>query len=228
MEQERISAYLCALEPEQEPLLRKLRAYAKENDVPILRPETESFLKTLVAAKQPRYILEIGTAIGYSGIVMARANPAARLLTIESYEKRIPLAEENFKRAGEALFSRVELVHDDAGNVLRQLVKEGKQFDFIFLDAAKGQYANWLPDIIQLLPGGGMLIADNVLQDNTVMESRFTVARRDRTTHERMRAFLYEIKHDKRLVSCVLPLGDGVSLSVRLLDETSAETGRVH
>lgn len=216
MEQKRISAYLASLESEPEPLLRELRAYAAGHDVPILRAETERFLYTLIAAKRPRHILEIGTAIGYSGIVMLRACAEAKLLTVESYEKRIPLARANFARAGAALSARTELLHEDAGVVLKRLSGGRRQFDFVFLDAAKGQYFNWLPDIIAVLEEGGLLLADNVLQDNTVMESRFTVERRDRTTHERMRAFLYAVKHTPELVSSILPLGDGVSLSVKI------------
>lgn len=225
MEHNRISEYLLSLEREEDPLLRELRSFAAETEVPIVRPETESLLRTLVAAKRPRRILEIGTAIGYSTILLARAAGAGaggcrEFITVESWEKRIPLAKENLRRAG--LSQSVQLLHADAGEVLRRLCAGGDHdpareqgFDLIFLDAAKGQYIRWLPDILSLLNQGGLLVADNVLQDMTVLEPRFTLPRRERTTHARMREFLYEIKHREELESAVLPVGDGVSISVR-------------
>lgn len=225
MEHNRISEYLLSLEREEDPLLRELRSFAAETEVPIVRPETESLLRTLVAAKRPDRILEIGTAIGYSTILLARAAGAGaggcrEFITVESWEKRIPLAEENLRRAG--LSQSVQLLHADAGEVLRQLCAGGEHdpaqeqgFDLVFLDAAKGQYIRWLPDILSLLNQGGLLVADNVLQDMTVLEPRFTLPRRERTTHARMREFLYEIKHREELESAVLPVGDGVSISVR-------------
>lgn len=219
MEQERIADYLLSLEPEGDALLNELRDYAGTHDVPILRPETESFLRTLMAAKKPGRVLEIGTAIGYSAILMAKAMTKPDIVTIESWEKRIPLAQENLKRAGYE--GAVRLIQGDAGKVLKELIREeegpegGRGYDLVFLDAAKGQYIHWLPDILRLMNPGALLVADNVMQDFTVMESRFTIPRRERTTHSRMREFLWEIKHRKDLISSVLPLGDGVSISVK-------------
>ena len=219
MEQERIADYLLSLEPEGDALLNELRDYAGTHDVPILRPETESFLRTLMAAKKPGRVLEIGTAIGYSAILMAKAMAKPDIVTIESWEKRIPLAQENLKRAGYE--GTVRLIQGDAGKVLKELIREeegpsgGRGYDLVFLDAAKGQYIHWLPDILRLMNPGALLVADNVMQDFTVMESRFTIPRRERTTHSRMREFLWEIKHRKDLISSVLPLGDGVSISVK-------------
>lgn len=212
MEDLRISEYLHSLEQEELPFLVSLREYAEKEDVPIVRRETESFLRTICAAKRPERVLEIGTAIGYSTLVMSEY--AGKITTIENYGKRIPIARENIGKAGKE--EQITLVEGDAGIVLKQLSEEGDRYDLIFLDAAKGQYSIWLEDIIGLLSSGGLLVADNVLQNRTVTESRFTVDRRDRTTHERMREFLYRIKHDKRLESSVLPLGDGVSVSVKL------------
>ncbi len=209
----RISEYLHALEPDAEPLLKELRQYAAETEVPIIRIETESFIRTILNILKPKHILEIGTAIGYSSICMASAC-SADIITIESYDKRIPLAKNNISRAG--LNDRVKLIEGDAGEVLKALADKGESFDFIFLDAAKGQYPVWLPDIMRLMHSGSVLLSDNVLQEGTVTESRFAIPRRERTTHERMREFLYTLKHDERLCSSVLNVGDGVSLSVRL------------
>ena len=214
MDNKRQSEYLRSLEKYEDPLLEELRKYACEHDVPIVRRETESFLRTMVVMNKPGRILEIGTAIAYSTIVMAQAaGPDAHTDTIESYEKRWAPAETNVRRAG--LEDRISLMHGDAGVILKELVSSCKSYDLIFLDAAKGQYLIWLPDIMKLMHEGSVLISDNVLQENTVMESRFTVERRDRTTHSRMREFLYTIKNHAELETSVLPLGDGVSISVK-------------
>ncbi len=213
----RIAEYLHSLEREPDALLKELREYAESNNVPIVRIETESFIRTLLKLLEPHRILEIGTAIGYSAISMAYAAPDAKLVTIENYLKRIPLAKTNIRRAG--LEDRIHLIEGDAGEVLESLASSdtgAAGYDFIFLDAAKGQYILWLPLIKKLMHKGSVLLADNVLQEGTVTESRYAIARRERTTHERMREFLYTIKHDESLESAVLNVGDGVSLSVML------------
>lgn len=219
----RMSEFLHSLEPEGDELLSELRAYAADNNVPIIRRETESFLRVLMELLRPESILEIGTAIGFSSIVMAKASQAS-IITIENYEKRIPAAKNNIIRSG--MEDRIKLVPEEAGTVLRRLREENSRFDMVFLDAAKGQYIVWLPDILALMKPGSVLVADNVLQEQTVLESRFTVSRRERTTHERMREFLYTIKHHSRLESCILNVGDGISLSVmRTADGVGSDGG---
>ncbi len=213
----RMADFLDSLEPPRDPFLEELREEAARDDVPILRKETESFLKTLLAFQRPQRILEIGTAIGYSAILMAKAADC-RIDTIENYPPRIEAAKQNIARAG--LEGQIRLLEGDAGAWLSEL-PEGLPYDFIFLDAAKGQYLIWLEDILRHMGPGSILLADNVLQEETVLESRFAVPRRERTTHARMREFLYRIKHDPRLTSSVLPLGDGVSLSVRNPDKSN-------
>ena len=131
-------------------------------------------------------------------------------MTIENYEKRITAAKENFRRAGRG--EQITLIEGDAQEVLQGL--EGP-FDFVFMDAAKAQYIHYLPEVLRLLEAGGVLVSDNVLQGGDVFESRFAVERRDRTIHARMREYLYEIKHREGLVTSILPLGDGVAVSVK-------------
>ena len=133
-----------------------------------------------------------------------------RITTIEKYEKRIPIARENFSRA--AVADRITLLEGDALEIMKSLEEP---FDFIFMDAAKGQYIHYLPEAIRLLAPEGVLMSDNVLQDGDVIESRFAVERRNRTIHSRMREYLYELKHNEQLQTSILPLGDGVALSVR-------------
>ena len=208
---ERTITYINSLENGDSPQLRAIAKEARDSFVPIIRRETASFLKTLVELKQPMRILEVGTAVGYSALLMAEHMPEdAHITTIEKYEKRIPLARENFKRAGAE--ERITLLEGDATEILRRL---NGSYDLIFMDAAKGQYINFMPDILRLLAPGGLLISDNVLQDGDIIESRFAVTRRNRTIHARMRDYLYELKHHPDLETVILPVGDGVTLSMK-------------
>ena len=208
---ERITAYINSLDMGNTELLNQIEEEAKRDFVPVIRREMQSFLKTLLAVKQPRDILEVGTAVGFSTLLLCKyGHPEAHITTIEKYEKRIPIAKENFRRAGRE--ERITLLEGDALEHLRQL---SGPFDFIFMDAAKGQYIHFLPDVLRILAQGGLLLSDNVLQDGDLIESRFAVERRNRTIHSRMREYLYELKHNPQLVTSILPLGDGVTLSVK-------------
>ncbi len=211
-EKERLADYLASLEPAADRLLVQIETKAREDRIPIIRKETGALLKTLIAALQPEKILEVGTAVGYSSLLMANVMPReGHITTIENYEKRIPIARENFRRAG--MEERITLLEGDAGEIIQNLPKAA--YRFIFMDAAKGQYLHWLPRILELLAPGGILVSDNVLQDGTILESRFAVERRDRTIHRRMREYLYQLKHRKDLETAVLPVGDGVTVSVK-------------
>ena len=210
--EERISTFINSFDTGNTPFLNELERFAIETNVPIIRPQMQSFLKLLLAIKQPKQILEVGTAIGFSALLMSEYGPEnCRITTIEKYEKRIPLAKENFKRAGKE--DQIVLLEGDAVEILKKL--DGP-YDFIFMDAAKGQYIHFLPDILDLMPIGGLLISDNVLQDGDVLESRYAVTRRDRTIHSRMREYLYELKHNEQLQTDILPIGDKVTVSVKL------------
>ncbi len=210
-QQERIRDYIVSLERGHGSLCDEIFRKAVAEGVPVIRQETAALLKTLVAAVRPSAILEVGTAVGYSALLMAQAMPKdCRITTIEKYEKRIPQARENFRRAGEE--GRIRLLTGDAGQILEEL---DERYDFIFMDAAKGQYLNWLPQVMRLLAPGGMLVSDNVLQDGTIVESRFAVERRDRTIHTRMREYLYRLKQDPELTTSIVPIGDGVTISVK-------------
>ena len=171
----------------------------------------QSFLKVLLMLKKPARVLEVGTAVGFSALLMSEYVPEeCRITTIENYEKRIPVARENFRRAGKE--EQITLIEGDAAVVLGTL--DGP-YDFIFMDAAKGQYIHYLPDILRLLSPGGCLVSDNVMQDGDVIESRFAVERRNRTIHARMREYLYELKHNDTLTTSIIPLGDGVAVSIK-------------
>lgn len=209
--EERMTAYINSLDMGSTELLNEIEARAKEDAVPIIRREMQSFLKVLLAMRQPRQILEVGTAVGFSALLMSEyGHPEAHITTIEKYEKRIPIAKENFRLAGKE--EQITLLEGDAFAWLSRL---SGPYDFIFMDAAKAQYINWLPELLRLLAPGGVLVSDNVLQEGNIIESRFAVERRDRTIHSRMREYLYALKHEPQLVTSILPLGDGVTVSVK-------------
>ena len=208
---ERIISYINSLSTEDTPFLTELEKWALKERVPIIRKETQSFLKMLLVMKQPEHILEIGTAVGFSSLMMSECvSENCTITTIENYEKRIPVARENFARAGKD--HQITLLEGDAMEVLKGLTGP---YDFVFLDAAKAQYIYYLPELLRIMPEGAVLVSDNVLQDGNIVESRFAVERRDRTIHARMREYLYELTHCKELETSILPLGDGVTVSVR-------------
>ena len=208
---ERMVTYIHSLESSEKPVIEEIEQEALDTFVPIIRKETQSFLKVLLMMKKPLRILEVGTAVGFSAILMSEYMPEeGHITTIENYVKRIPIARENFKRAGKE--DKITLIEGDALEVMKSL--EGP-FDFIFMDAAKGQYIYYMPEAIRLLAPEGVLMSDNVLQDGDIIESRFVVERRNRTIHSRMREYLYELKHHEELQTSILPLGDGVALSIK-------------
>ena len=209
---ERLVTYINSLDRGNTEVLDTIEREALDSFVPIIRKEMQSFLKLLLAMQKPKRILEVGTAVGFSAILMAEYNPyPCEIITIENYEKRIPIARENFIRAGKD--NQITLIEGDATEVLKTIEEP---FDMIFMDAAKGQYINFMPDIMRLLKKDGVLVSDNVLQDGDIIESHFVVTRRNRTIHKRMREYLYELTHRDDLVTAVLPIGDGITVSTKV------------
>ena len=208
---ERIITFINSMDTENSEILETIEQEALAVDVPIIRREMQSFLEVLLLMKKPMRVLEVGTAVGFSALLMSDYLPeGGHITTIENYEKRIPIAREKFRRAGKE--DKITLIEGDATEVLAEM--EGT-FDFIFMDAAKGQYIHYLPNVLRLLSDGGCLVSDNVMQDGDIIESRFAVERRNRTIHSRMRDYLYELKHSNVLETSIIPLGDGVALSIK-------------
>lgn len=211
---ERMVTYIRSLEVPESAVIEAIEQEALRDRVPIIRKEMQSFLKVLLMIKRPMRILEVGAAVGFSSILMSEYMPeGGHITTIENYDKRIPIARANFKRAGKE--EQIDLIEGDALEVMHGL--EGP-YDLIFVDAAKGQYIHYLPEVMRLLGTDGVLVSDNVLQEGDIIESRFTVERRNRTIHSRMREYLYELKHHDQLQTSIIPLGDGVALSVKRSD----------
>ncbi len=214
----RVGAYIESLNTGNSGFLAELEKRAVNDGIPIIKPQAQNLLRTMIAGLKPRSILEVGTAVGFSAILMAEYAPEdCRITTIENYDKRIPDAKENFGKSGFA--DRIRLIEGDAADVLKMLSEsrdDSGLYDLIFMDAAKGQYLNFFEDVMALLRTGGILVSDNVLQDGDIIQSRFAVRRRDRTIHSRMREYLYVLTHDDRLTTTILPMGDGITVSVRV------------
>ena len=208
---ERMVTYINSLDMGNTPLLNEIEKEAKADLVPVIRREMQSFLKVLLAIHRPLRVLEVGTAVGFSALLFCEYGPEnMQVTTIEKYEKRIPIARENFRRAGRE--NQITLLEGDAADILKELQES---YDLIFMDAAKGQYIHVLDDVLRLMKPGSVLVSDNVLQGGDIIESHYAVERRNRTIYKRMREYLYELKHNDKLLTSVIPLGDGVTVSVR-------------
>lgn len=207
-----IVEYINSLELDDNTFLEEIEADARRNHVPIVKPETKNLLKLLVLMQKPKRILEVGAAVGFSSLYMNSYQPEdGTIVTIERNEKRIQKAKENIKAAKKE--DSITLLEGDAIAILKDLSGD---FDFIFVDAAKGQYIHFLDDVLRLLAPGGLLVSDNVLQDGDIAKSRYAIERRDRTIHKRMRDYLYTIKNHEELETTILPVGDGVAISLKV------------
>ena len=218
---ERTEIFIESLNEGNTEFLDNLEAEANRDNVPIIRKSMQRFLKLMLELKKPKNILEVGTAVGFSAILMAQYSQSdCHITTIEKYEKRLPVAKDNFLKSG--FNDKITLIEGDAKDILNELLenengddKFAGRYDMIFMDAAKGQYINFLPNAVKLLKKGGVLITDNVLQDDTVIQSKFTVVRRDRTIHKRMREYIRALMQSDELTTDILQLGDGISVSVK-------------
>ena len=208
---ERIDEYIELLSEENSEYIERIREEALATDVPIIKRSSEAFMKSLLKIKRYTNILELGTAVAYSTLIIAE-NSEAQITTVEKFEPRIKIAKENIKFS--KFKDRIELICEDVDIVLKNLVIQNKKYDFIFMDAAKAQYIKWLPDIKLLLEDGGVLFSDNILQEGSIIESKFAIDRRDRTIHKRLREYLRALTSDKNLTTSIIPIGDGVALSI--------------
>lgn len=220
IDEERVSSYIESLDQGIASYLDELALSARSQNVPIIRNAMISFMRTMLALHKPMTILEVGCAIGFSSLLMREYGPKdCQIVTIENYEPRIIEAKGNFEKYDNT--KQITLIEGDAVCVLSQIGIEQEyqnlpdKYDLIFLDAAKGQYINIYNDVKRLLKQGGLLIADNVLQEGDILESRYAVTRRDRTIHTRMREFLYQLTTDADYTTSILQDADGIAISVK-------------
>lgn len=216
-----ISDYISSLQPDLPDFLECLYQRARADAVPVIRREAQSFIRFVCKDRQPLKVLEIGTAIGFSSCLTAEFLPAgASIVTVEKDEDRYNQALQNtaayaadYEKRHNGKCPEIRCVSGDAEAFLKTLMEGGKSFDLIFLDAAKAQYPIYLSLIESLMGPESVLIADNVLQEGTLCESKFSVTRRDRTIHLRMREFIDMLFRSDRFDSLMLPLGDGITVS---------------
>ena len=206
----KVLEYLDIISPVNSQTVEEIRSVAKENYIPIIKRDTENLLKFVLKMQNPKSILEIGCAVGYSAIIMLE-NSDADIVTVEKMPERVEEAKKNIKYAN--LEDRAKIIEGDAGEILEKLVNGNKKFDFIFMDAAKAQYITWLPTVKALLKDKGIIFSDNCLQEGDLLESSFAIRKRDKTIHKRMRDYIYLLLHDEDLESWMFSIGDGVLLS---------------
>jgi predicted O-methyltransferase YrrM len=202
--------YIRSLIPDRDGTLKEIEDFAKENHVPIVQKETGVFLEFMTSMKKPKRILELGTAIGFSSILMYQASGTEpEIVTIERDEKMIELANINLKR-----FNLDKKIKIEEGDCLEVLERLKEPFDLIFMDAGKGHYNHFLPHCLRLLKDDGIIIADNVLFRGMVASPEL-VKRRKITIVKRMRTYLELVTQDKNLITSVIPMGDGIAVTKR-------------
>lgn len=207
----RITSFVRSMAKEDAGALGELYRDAVKHGVPVIRPEARELLKTQLLLKKPKRVLEIGTAVGYSSIYMTGfLSEDAQITTLELSEERTAEARTNIKQLGKE--TQIQVICGDAAETLKQLPDD--TYEFAFVDAAKAQYIYYLPDVLRVLKPGGVIVSDNILQEGEVLESHFLVEKRNRTIHDRMREYLYVLTHDDRLETAILPVGDGMAISV--------------
>lgn len=214
VEHERFESFLESISSNLPEFLQDLEVENIRNDVPIIRKSLQNILRFLIVFKKPLSILEVGAATGFSALLMLHySSSEARITTIEKMQERASIAKENFKMFDK--HKQINLITGDATDVLKDLTASENTYDFIFMDAAKGQYINFLPLLKELLSAGGILVTDNILQEGSLLNSRYTVIRRERTIHSRMREYVKTLVNDIDFETVVLESGDGVTISVK-------------
>ncbi|SMC21511.1 Predicted O-methyltransferase YrrM [Clostridium acidisoli DSM 12555] len=202
--------YIKSLINEDSEILKELESFANENSVPIVQKETGKFLEFMVAVKKPLKILELGTAIGYSAILMCmNSGKNTKITTIERDDKMVKIASDNIFKYGYK--DKIEVLQGDCLEVLKSLDDE---FDMIFMDAGKGHYNHFLPECLRLLNKDGIIVADNVLFRGMVANNEL-VQRRKITIVKRMRKYLDLVSNDDKLITSIIPMGDGIAVTTR-------------
>lgn len=208
-----ITEYLREKTVHDDGLLHELEEYAAKNSIPVVEPETARFLSVMCHMKNPEKILEVGAAIGYSAILMAKAtNADCEIATLECDGEMVQLARENIKRAGYS--EKISVIEADAKDYL-SYIDDDEVFDIIFLDGPKAHYIYMLDECVRLLKKGGVIISDNVLYKGMTADDNHVV-RRKITIVKRLRRYIDMLMEHKELETSLLPLGDGVTISVKI------------
>ncbi len=207
-----IQDYIRNLSKFEDESLFQLEKYARENHVPIIEPEVARFIQMIIRLKKPARVLELGTAIGYSSIIMNKANRNSTIVTVEKDPKMVNLAKKNIKTFG--LEDSITVVESDA---LDYLTENKDEFDFIFIDAAKGQYLKYFKASEKLINKNGIILCDNVLFKGLVCdEEALTTRHKKMTIVRRLNSFLKYITNLEEFETSIIPIDDGVSISYKI------------
>ncbi|SHH60472.1 O-methyltransferase [Sporanaerobacter acetigenes] len=208
--EEYIEEYIKSILPDKPEFFMELECYADKNHVPIIHPEVAQFLILLLKMKKPLNILEVGTAIGYSSLIMAYGTQGkANITTIEKRQDMIDIAIKNINNSSYS--DKIEILEGEAEEILPNLIDK---YDFIFLDASKGHYLDFFENCSKLLNDEGLIVSDNVLYKGMVASDELVV-RRKKTIVKRMRQYLKHISDLEGFITSVLPLGDGVAITYK-------------
>ncbi len=207
---DRIRSFILSYYKDVEGLPGEIYRDAVSRGIPVIRPDMKELLRLLLLMHRPEHILEVGTAVGFSSIFMAGCLPHADICSMELDPERVAEAEENIRRAD--LNERITVEAGDAAKLLQE--KKEASYDFVFIDAAKAQYGEYLTRILPMVRPGALIVSDNVLQEGGILESHFLVEKRDRTIHDRMREYLRRLTDTPGLVTSILPVGDGAAVTL--------------
>ena len=206
-----VTGYIRSILKKRTGFLGELEAKAAADEVPILQPESSKFLETVVMMKRPEKILEIGCAVGYSAIVMAKAYEKSVITTLEFNEDFIPVAKSNIEKEG--LSDRINVVYADARDYVSYL-EEDEVYDMIFLDGPKAHYVNMIDDCMRILKPGGVIVSDNILYKGMTATDELVIKRKI-TIVKRLRKFLEDLTGRKDAETAVLSIGDGMTVTVK-------------
>lgn len=185
--------------------LAELEAFAKKENIPIIPHETVSYFRWLLQSIQPKNILEIGTAIGFSALLMAENAPEAKITTIDRNEEMIAFAKENFEKFDTR--NQITLVEGDAVDLLSGLTE---MYDFVFMDSAKSKYIVFLPEVLKHVKKGGVVILDDIFQGGDVAKPILEVRRGQRTIYRGLQRLFDATLNHPDLTASLVPLGDGI------------------
>lgn len=206
-----MNEYLLSLINHREGILEELYKTAQERSVPIIREDMEAFLRFLIKTTKPKRILEAGTAIGYSSILMAQTSNECVIDTVEIDPECVLEARKNISRCN--LSDRIHVILGDMQDVFSCL---NTQYDLIFLDGAKSRYIDVYDDVVRLLKINGILVCDNIIFYGKIYNEPRKAHHKHRTIVTNMRNFLERLTSDDRFESCILETGDGVTVSCRV------------
>lgn len=218
MSNKELSKFKDFLVRETNDSLRELEKIERDSDFPIIKRGVQDLLRMLMISVAPKRILELGCGVGFSSILMAMYNKNLEIITtLELKEPNIKRAKKNIKDFG--FEDKIKIVHADACVALNEKNELLPEYDLIFIDCAKGQYVNLWEDVRGFVRPGGIIITDDILQNDTLLGSRFLLNRRDRTIHKRMREFLHKQLNDPDFTGAIFEIDDGVSILTRNTDE---------